>query len=151
MLNLGILSEPWRMIWKQTSCSASSRLRRAHVRQHRSIDRLYAEGHLPEPASTEFLRWLHGELYRDAPEPMLWIENGDQVFRMEPGCFVFDPNTMLVGRQIPPSSGRRDELMRHFEQRYRLAGMGQRREDYRDGCLAPSPGPHSSLPRRQPK
>jgi Fic family protein len=31
----------------------------AHVRLQRSVDRLYAEGHLPEPASTEFLRWLH--------------------------------------------------------------------------------------------
>jgi Fic family protein len=32
---------------------------RAHVRLQRSIDRLYAEGHLPEPASVEFLHWLH--------------------------------------------------------------------------------------------
>jgi hypothetical protein len=59
------------------------------------IDRLYAEGHLPEPASAEFLRWLHSEFYRATPEPMLWIENGDHGYRMEPGRFVFDPNTMF--------------------------------------------------------
>ncbi|MGJ0515049.1 MAG: hypothetical protein ACR65O_04770 [Methylomicrobium sp.] len=63
-------------------------MRRAHVRLQRSIDRLYAEGHLPEPASTGFLRWLHSEFYCDAPEPMLWIDNGDHGFRMEPGCFI---------------------------------------------------------------
>ncbi len=32
---------------------------RAHIRVQRMIDRLYAEGALPEPASVEFIRWLH--------------------------------------------------------------------------------------------
>jgi Fic family protein len=35
------------------------RLRREHVRLLWSIDQLYAEGRLPEPAAAEFLRWLH--------------------------------------------------------------------------------------------
>lgn len=42
---------------------------RAHVRLQQTIDRLYAAGNMPEPASTEFLRWLHKEFYHDAPDP----------------------------------------------------------------------------------
>src|SRR5436309_12180860 len=32
---------------------------RAHIRLQREIDRLYAAGALPEPASASFIRWLH--------------------------------------------------------------------------------------------
>lgn len=99
---------------------------RAHVRLQRTIDRLYAEGRLPEPASTEFLRWLHSEFYRDAPESMLWIDNGDCGFRMEPGVFRSrSEHDVSVGRHIPPRSERVDEFMRYFEQRYRLASKGK--------------------------
>src|SRR6266704_4589214 len=40
----------------------------AHVRVQSEIDRMAAEGRLPEPASGDFLRWLHREFYREAPE-----------------------------------------------------------------------------------
>ena len=32
---------------------------RAHIRVQREVDRLHAAGELPEPASREFIRWLH--------------------------------------------------------------------------------------------
>jgi Fic family protein len=87
---------------------------------------MYAEGDLPETAPIEFLRWLHSEFYRNAPESMLWIENEDHGFRMEPGVFRFrSEHDVSVGRHIPLRSERVDKLMRHFEQRYRLAGMGK--------------------------
>ena len=38
----------------------------AHVRVQTEIDRLAATGHLPEPASVEFIKWLHLEFCRDA-------------------------------------------------------------------------------------
>ena len=99
---------------------------RAHVRLQQMIDRLYAAGNMPEPASTEFLCRLHREFYRDAPESMLWIDNGDHGFRMEPGVFRFKPeHNVSVGRHIPPDSGRVAEFMRYFEQRYCLATMGK--------------------------
>lgn len=99
---------------------------RAHVRLQQMIDRLYTAGNMPEPASTEFLCWLHREFYRDAPESMLWIDNGEHGFRMEPGVFRFKPeHNVSVGRHIPPGSDRVAEFMRHFEQRYRLATMGK--------------------------
>lgn len=58
----------------------------AHVRLQREIDRLYAEGALPEPASRDFIRWLHREFYREAPEAMLIIEGAGRRFRMAPGA-----------------------------------------------------------------
>jgi Fic family protein len=99
---------------------------RAHVRLQQTIDRLYAAGNMPEPASTEFLCMLHREFYRDAPDSMLWIDNGDQGFRMEPGVFRSRPeHNVSVGRHILPDSGCVAEFMRHFEQRYRLTSMGK--------------------------
>lgn len=58
---------------------------RAHIRLQRIIDRRFAAGSLPEPASAEFLCWLHHEFYEGAPEAMLWIEGAGRRFRMEPG------------------------------------------------------------------
>lgn len=99
---------------------------RAHIRLQRTIDRLYAEGLLPEPASIEFLCWLHSEFYHDASGSMLWIMNGDRGFRMEPGVFRSRPeHNVSVGRHIPPHSDSVDEFMRYFEQRYRLASKGK--------------------------
>lgn len=99
---------------------------RAHVRLQQAIDQRYAAGTLPEPASAEFLCWLHQEFYHDAPESMLWIEQGEQGFRMQPGVFRSRlEHNVSVGRHIPPNSERIAEFMRYFEQRYRLAAMGK--------------------------
>ena len=38
----------------------------AHVRLQAEIDRMAAENVLAEPASPQFIRWLHSEFYRDA-------------------------------------------------------------------------------------
>src|ERR1039458_6155125 len=36
---------------------------RAHIRVQREVDRQHAAGALPEPASVEFIRWLHRAFY----------------------------------------------------------------------------------------
>lgn len=41
----------------------------AHIRVQKEIDRLAARGGLSEPASTDFIRWLHREFYRGAHIP----------------------------------------------------------------------------------
>src|SRR5262249_797363 len=43
----------------------------AHVRVQAGVDRLFAEDRLPEPASTDFILWLHRDFYRDAPAETL--------------------------------------------------------------------------------
>src|SRR5271154_4260430 len=102
---------------------------RAHIRVQREVDRLHAVGELPEPASVEFIRWLHRAFYEDAPVSMLRIEGAGRVLRMTPGEFRSKPEEDVdVGRHLPPASGRVEAFMAHFERRYRFAdlGMGSR-------------------------
>lgn len=97
----------------------------AHVRLQTDIDQQAAAGALPEPASTDFIRWLHREFYRDAPDALLEIRGNDRTFRMTPGAWRSAPeHDVAVGRHIPPSSHRIAEFMRYFERRYRLEPLG---------------------------
>jgi Fic family protein len=98
----------------------------AHVRVQAEIDRMAAEDTLPEPTSLDFIRWLHREFYRDAPEEMLRIRGEKAEFVMEPGAWRSRPeHDVAVGRHLPPSSERLGDFMRHFESRYRSAEMGK--------------------------
>jgi Fic family protein len=103
---------------------------RAHIRLQRQIDQRHAAGTLPDPASAEFIRWLHRSFYEDAPEAMLTIgrEGGQQV-RMVPGEFraAGEPE-VAVGRHWPPTGARVTAFMDYFANKYRFGrlGMGQR-------------------------
>jgi Fic family protein len=46
----------------------------AHVRVQAEVETMARERRLPEPASIDFIRWLHREFYRDAPTAMLHIQ-----------------------------------------------------------------------------
>jgi Fic family protein len=98
----------------------------AHVRVQREVDRMAAEGVLPAPASREFLRWLHRELYRDAPESKLLIQTPERVLRMTPGEWRTDVgHDVAVGRHVPPSSNHVADFMQYFEERFTLDKMGR--------------------------
>ncbi|PTE11347.1 Fic family protein [Mesorhizobium helmanticense] len=98
----------------------------AHVRLQGEIDRLAAEGQLPEPASLDFLRWLHAEFYRDADEAMLRIRGADREFLMVPGRWRSQPeHDVTIGRHQPPSSDRVEAFMEHFASRYRFQRTGK--------------------------
>lgn len=98
----------------------------AHVRVQAEVDRMASEGNLPEPASPDFIRWLHREFYRDAPASMLRIRGTDTEFVMEPGEWRSRPeHDVAVGRHLPPSSDRVNDFMRYVEQRYRFADLGK--------------------------
>jgi Fic family protein len=91
----------------------------AHVRVQTELDRMAADSKLPEPASVDFIQWLHREFYRDAPPDMLRIRGKDNEFTMEPGAWRSQlAHDVTVGRHIPPSSERVDDFMRYFEERY---------------------------------
>src|SRR2546421_12728589 len=45
----------------------------AHVRVQAELEGMAADGEPPEPASVEFIRWIHREFYCDAPPEMLRI------------------------------------------------------------------------------
>lgn len=98
----------------------------AHVRVQAEVDQMADDDHLPEPASAEFIRWLHREFYRDAPEEMLRIRGRDHEVIMQPGEFRSQPeHDVAVGRHAPPSSNRVPAFMEYFEERYRLDRMGK--------------------------
>jgi Fic family protein len=98
----------------------------AHVRVQSEIDRMAAEARLPEPASTEFLQWLHMEFYRDASAAMLRVTGAGQNFTMTPGEWRSRPeHDVAVGRHVPPLSQHIQEFMRYFADRYRFDRMGK--------------------------
>jgi len=98
----------------------------AHVRVQAEIDRLNMEDQLPEPASMEFIRWLHRQFYHDAPAEMLLIKGDGHEFVMKPGEWrTRSQHDVEVGRHIPPSSERVADFMKYFEERYRFQGLGR--------------------------
>jgi len=97
----------------------------AHVHVQRDIDRMAAENSLPEPASVDFVRWLHREFYRGAPQEMLRIQGAGRTIAMKPGEWRSKTeHDVAVGRHIPPSSDHVADFMKHFESRYRFETMG---------------------------
>jgi Fic family protein len=98
----------------------------AHIRVQAEVDRMAAEGRLPEAASVDFIRWLHREFYRDAPDAMLRIRGAGRDFTMRPGEWRSGAeHDVAVGRHVPPASDRVDEFMRYFADRYRFDRMGK--------------------------
>jgi Fic family protein len=96
------------------------------VRVQAEIDRKAAVGELPEPASCDFMRWLHREFYKDAPKEMLLIRAAHHEFHMEPGAWrTRAEHDVAVGRHAPPSSNRVDAFIKYFEERYRFHGLGK--------------------------
>lgn len=98
----------------------------AHFRVQAEIDRMAAEGRLPEPASVDFIQWVHREFYRDAPKAMLQVTGAGRAFVMSPGEWRSQTeHDVAVGRHVPPSSPHVVEFMRYFSDRYRLDPIGR--------------------------
>jgi Fic family protein len=100
----------------------------AHIRVQRAVDAKAAAGELPDPASGDFIRWLHAEFYRGAPAELLRIKNisGTVSFDMVPGEYRSLPtHDVTVGRHEPPSSDRVEAFMQHFSWRYQFQGKGK--------------------------
>lgn len=99
---------------------------KAHIRVQQLIDQMHAQNTLAEPASVDFLQWLHTEFYRDASDEMLTIRQGRQNCKMQPGAFrSLNMHDVSVGRHVPPGSTYVADFMQYFQQRYRLEPMGR--------------------------
>jgi Fic family protein len=93
----------------------------AHVRVQSELDKLSAENRLPEPASCDFIRWLHREFYADAPDEMLRVRGKDREIVMQPGAWrSLAEHDVHVGRHLPPSSDHVAHFMEYFERQYRF-------------------------------
>src|SRR5260370_14290524 len=98
----------------------------AHVRVQKQVDEMAAAGRLPEPASSEFLRELHREFYREAPQATLIVRSATRSFKMTPGEWRSRPEQdVAVGRPMPPSSGRVGAFISAFAERDRVKQMGK--------------------------
>jgi Fic family protein len=98
----------------------------AHVRVQEKIDAMFASGNLPEPASIEFIRFLHQAFYEGASEAMLTIKSGGNLLRMYPGKWRAKPEEdVAVGRHVPPSSERVAVFMDYFEKRFQMKDLGR--------------------------
>lgn len=98
----------------------------AHVRVQFEVDRMAADGRLTEPASVDFIQWLHREFYRDAPEEMLRVHGEGRDLIMVPGEWrSSQEHDVAVGRHVPPSSARVAEFMRYFAERCAFARLGK--------------------------
>lgn len=98
----------------------------AHVKVQAEIDRMAGENKLPNPASVDFVRWLHREFYRGAPKELIRIRGNGRDFLMKPGEWRSGAEQdVAVGRHAPPSSSRIDDFMRYFQDRYNFVSMGK--------------------------
>jgi Fic family protein len=101
---------------------------RQHIRLQREIDREFAAGTLPEPASLAFIVHLHREFYRDAPAAMLRIEGAGRELTMVPGELRSRPEEdVAVGRHQPQARARVADFMAYFAQRYAFATLSPAR------------------------
>ena len=97
----------------------------AHIRVQSKIDAFFSNDELLEPASAEFIRWLHKEFYLDASNEMLTIKRDHSSFLMSHGEWRSLPeHDNAVGRHIPPSSNHVDDFMAYFEKKYSFKNLG---------------------------
>lgn len=96
---------------------------RAHVIVQRSIDKMHREGILLRPTSVAFLTWVHKAFYDEMPEEFRRIEHPDgSTEPIIPGRIRQEGDSeVVVGRHLPPSSGRVAAFMDHFDKRFQIA------------------------------
>ena len=91
----------------------------AHVRVQSKIDKMYIDGELGNPATIEFISWLHKEFYYGANESMLTVKNDNRSIIMEAGIFrSTTEHNVSVGHHQPLGGQDIEDFMRHFENRY---------------------------------
>ncbi|ADY67946.1 filamentation induced by cAMP protein Fic (plasmid) [Agrobacterium tumefaciens] len=91
----------------------------AHYRVQQEIDEREAAGMLPDPASIEFIRYLHRAFYDGATVKMVTIVGNHHSFVMTPGEWRRgEEQDVEVGRHLPPASDRVPDFMAYFHQRF---------------------------------
>jgi Fic family protein len=98
----------------------------AHVRLQTEIDQRFANNVMPEPASADFIKWLHREFYQGTSPETLRIKHGERIIDMTPGVWrTTVEHDVSVGRHQPPTSQRVDDFMTYFQDRYKFERMGK--------------------------
>ena len=99
---------------------------RAHVRVQAQIDEMALSDSLPEPANSNFGKWLHKEFYAEASPEMLTVRGKHGNVRFVPGEWRnSSEHDVAVGRHVPPSSEVVADCMAYFERRYHFERLGK--------------------------
>lgn len=100
----------------------------AHIETQIWIDKLYAEGKLPNPAESDFIKEVHRRFYRSLPKEFLEIRRNDSTVArvMVPGEMRKIREEVKVGDHNPPLGGEDvKNFMNRYEQVYgKLRNMG---------------------------
>ena len=98
----------------------------AHIEVQKHIDEDQDEK--GDPASTQYILWLHREFCGRLPEELLWVEDPDthRRIRVRPG--VMRDGDVAVGRHVPPSAAALADFMAHFEQAYGSGHLSRLRQ-----------------------
>ncbi|MGB3224952.1 MAG: Fic family protein [Desulforhopalus sp.] len=98
----------------------------AHIEVQRLIDH---HDDLPiEPASQEYIAWLHREFCQRLPEELLWVRNPDtgESLQVIPG--ELRKSGVQVGRHIPPKAESLPIFLRRFDEAYDIKKFSRVRQ-----------------------
>ncbi len=95
----------------------------AHIEVQRMIDR--GEDPQVEPASREYILWLHKSFCERLPEEMLRGENPDTRERVAVIPGKIRERSVSVGRHLPPRPESLDRFLSRFEEAYTSKGLSR--------------------------
>lgn len=89
---------------------------RAHIEVQQMIDS--GQDLNADPASYEYIRWIHKEFCRRLPDDLLWVENPDTGESIEVIPGQFRDCDVIVGRHIPIPANELEKFMEKFHSVY---------------------------------
>jgi len=88
----------------------------AHIEVQRLID--HHDDLTVDPASTEYITWLHREFCRRLPDELLWVVNPDTGERLPVVGGELRKGWVQVGRHIPPDAEALPRFLHRFTEAY---------------------------------
>ena len=98
----------------------------AHIEVQRLID--HREDLPVEPASAEYISWLHREFCNRLPDELLWAQNPDTDERLLVRGGELRTGWVQVGRHIPPSAEALPRFLHRFTEAYDTKNLSRVRQ-----------------------
>jgi len=95
----------------------------AHIEVQRSIDR--GEDPQVEPASREYIQWLHRSFCERLPEELLLVQSPGTKRKIKVIPGKLRDGAVSVGRHIPPRPENLDRFLARFEEAYSFKGVSK--------------------------
>ena len=95
----------------------------AHIEVQRLID--LGEDLQAEPASIEYITWLHREFCRRMPDEMLWVKNPETGERLPVIAGELRKGWVQVGSHIPPGAAALPHFLKRFAEAYEMQTLSR--------------------------